>query len=62
MAIVASSARVVQGLLRRPLAELSRPQRSHLTGLVLALLAGAKLRPLAERSSASRHRTSIGKS
>lgn len=63
MAVVASSARIVQDLLRRPLAELSRPQRSHLAGLVLALLVGggAKLRPLAERSSAGRHRTSVGK-
>lgn len=63
MTVVTPSARVVQGLLRHPLAELSRPQRRHLAGLVLALLvgAGAKLRPLAARSTAGRHRTSIGK-
>jgi hypothetical protein len=63
MAVVTPAARVVQGLLRRPLQGLSRPQRSHLAGLVLALLwgAGAKLRPLAQRSSANRHRTCVGR-
>lgn len=46
MAVVTPATRLVQGLLRRPLEGLSRPQRSHLTGFVLALLmgAGAKLR------------------
>lgn len=63
MAFVTSRPRLVQGLLRRPLALLSRPQRSHLAGLVLALLAGsvAKLKPLAQRSSAARHRTNVGR-
>jgi SRSO17 transposase len=63
MAVVTPQARVVQGLLRRPSQLLSRPQRSHLVGLVLALLSGstAKLRPLAERSSATRHRTCVGR-
>lgn len=63
MAVVASSSRVVQGLLRKPLSGLSRPQREHLAGLVLALLvsASAKLRPLAQHSSAGRHRTCVGR-
>jgi hypothetical protein len=54
---------MVQGLLRRPLAGLSRSQKNHLTGLVLALLSGpgAKLRTLAGRSSADRHRTCLGR-
>jgi hypothetical protein len=63
MAVVTPRARVVQGLLRRSVESLTRPQRSHLVGLVLALLSGstAKLRPLAERSSAARHRTCEGR-
>jgi SRSO17 transposase len=63
MAVVTSRARVVQGLLRSSLQVLTRPQRSHLVGLVLALVSGstAKLRPLAERSTAARHRTCVGR-
>jgi hypothetical protein len=57
IAVVTPQVRVVQGLLRRPLKTLSRPQRSHLMGLVLALLSGstAKLRPLS--APAPRHKS-----